>query len=352
MPSMSPAMGSPARHDGSRARSKAAAAAAHCPFRCWVGATTTRRASGWSASQCRAAVRAKVVLPAPGVATARKSTPPSAPKPARLGPEPLEGLLLPGAESDRAGHGASDPRSDPPTTGASRERTGSDLVATGFCDEITASSASRHRRWPNPSPVRSDGNARCHYRRRRDRRRGVPGRRRRVAGRAAAHRPARLGGDHAGRSAGTRAWSGSSGCTPPAYAGIHWPVEYGGQGLTVEHHQAWMESCADAGVPPFLNMVGLVLAGGSLLLFGTEEQKRAHLAEHRPRRPGLVPAVLRARRRLRPRLAPDQRRARRRRVGRQRPEGVVLGRPGARTGGSCSPAPTATSPRTRASRSS
>ena len=65
------------------------------------------------------------------------------------------------------------------------------------------------------------------------------------------------------------------------YAGIHWPVEYGGQGLTVGHHQAWMECCADAGVPPFLNMVGLVLAGGSLQLFGTEEQKEAHLPRDR-----------------------------------------------------------------------
>jgi alkylation response protein AidB-like acyl-CoA dehydrogenase len=61
------------------------------------------------------------------------------------------------------------------------------------------------------------------------------------------------------------------------YAGIHWPVEHGGQGLTIAHHQAWMELCADAGVPPFLNMVGLVLTSGALQLFGTEEQKRAHL---------------------------------------------------------------------------
>ncbi len=63
------------------------------------------------------------------------------------------------------------------------------------------------------------------------------------------------------------------------YAGIHWPEEHGGQGLTIEHHQAWMECCADAGVPPFINMVGLVLAAGSIQLFGTEEQKLAHLPE-------------------------------------------------------------------------
>ena len=61
------------------------------------------------------------------------------------------------------------------------------------------------------------------------------------------------------------------------YAGIHWPEEMGGRGLTVAHQQAWLEVCADAGVPPFLNMVGLVLAGGALLGFGTAEQQRAHL---------------------------------------------------------------------------
>jgi alkylation response protein AidB-like acyl-CoA dehydrogenase len=69
------------------------------------------------------------------------------------------------------------------------------------------------------------------------------------------------------------------------YAGIHWPTEYGGAGLTAEHNSAWQYECALAGVPAALNMVGLVLAGGALLRFGTEEQKRRHLnatlnAEH------------------------------------------------------------------------
>ena len=45
------------------------------------------------------------------------------------------------------------------------------------------------------------------------------------------------------------------------WAGIHWPAEHGGRGLTPEHNAAWIEECARAGVPPFLNMVGLVLAG-------------------------------------------------------------------------------------------
>lgn len=61
------------------------------------------------------------------------------------------------------------------------------------------------------------------------------------------------------------------------FASVHWPVEHGGRGLTIEHHQAWSELCAEAGVPAVLNMVGLVLTGSAIQLFGTEEQKTAHL---------------------------------------------------------------------------
>jgi alkylation response protein AidB-like acyl-CoA dehydrogenase len=61
------------------------------------------------------------------------------------------------------------------------------------------------------------------------------------------------------------------------WAGIHWPAAYGGRGLTPAHNAAWIEECARTGVPPFLNMVGLVLAGGSIMQFGTDDQKATHL---------------------------------------------------------------------------
>jgi alkylation response protein AidB-like acyl-CoA dehydrogenase len=61
------------------------------------------------------------------------------------------------------------------------------------------------------------------------------------------------------------------------FAGIHWPEEHGGRGLSDEHWAAWLEEAAGAGVPPVLNMVGLVLAANALLAFGTDEQKAAHL---------------------------------------------------------------------------
>ncbi len=63
------------------------------------------------------------------------------------------------------------------------------------------------------------------------------------------------------------------------YAGLHWPTGFGGQGLTPEHNSIWMLECALAGVPPFLNMVGLVLTGGAVQRFGTAEQQTEHLAK-------------------------------------------------------------------------
>ncbi len=60
-------------------------------------------------------------------------------------------------------------------------------------------------------------------------------------------------------------------------AGIHWPVEFGGQGLTAAHQAQWLYECALVGVPGVLNMVGLVLTGGAVQKFGTPEQQAMHL---------------------------------------------------------------------------
>ncbi len=60
-------------------------------------------------------------------------------------------------------------------------------------------------------------------------------------------------------------------------AGIHWPVEFGGQGLTAAHQAQWLYECALVGVPGVLNMVGLVLTGGAVQKFGTPEQQVKHL---------------------------------------------------------------------------
>ncbi|CAB4596169.1 unannotated protein [freshwater metagenome] len=61
------------------------------------------------------------------------------------------------------------------------------------------------------------------------------------------------------------------------WAGIHWPTEVGGRGLTAAHQAQWLYECALAGVPGVFNMVGLVLAGGAIQKFGTPEQQALHL---------------------------------------------------------------------------
>ena len=61
------------------------------------------------------------------------------------------------------------------------------------------------------------------------------------------------------------------------WAGIHWPTDYGGKGLTPDHQAIWLEECARADVPPYVNMVGCILAGQGVQIYGTSEQKDRHL---------------------------------------------------------------------------
>ena len=61
------------------------------------------------------------------------------------------------------------------------------------------------------------------------------------------------------------------------FAGLHWPVEYGGRGLSHSHTAIWTEECARAQVSPYLNLQGLILAGGAILRSGTDEQRRRYL---------------------------------------------------------------------------
>jgi alkylation response protein AidB-like acyl-CoA dehydrogenase len=65
--------------------------------------------------------------------------------------------------------------------------------------------------------------------------------------------------------------------TDAGWAGIHWPVEHGGRGLSPEHNGVWLLECAKAGVPAVFNMVGFVLAGGAVMRYGTPQQQATHL---------------------------------------------------------------------------
>lgn len=61
------------------------------------------------------------------------------------------------------------------------------------------------------------------------------------------------------------------------FAGVHWPTEYGGRGLDIEHHHVWTEECARRELASYMNFQGFVLAGPAILKFGTDAQKQQYL---------------------------------------------------------------------------
>jgi alkylation response protein AidB-like acyl-CoA dehydrogenase len=62
------------------------------------------------------------------------------------------------------------------------------------------------------------------------------------------------------------------------YAGLSWPVEYGGRGLPTSQQLVYLEEYAASGAPYVgINFVGNAHAGPTLIAEGTEEQRRFHL---------------------------------------------------------------------------
>ena len=62
------------------------------------------------------------------------------------------------------------------------------------------------------------------------------------------------------------------------WAGVSWPKEYGGLGLTPIQELIWFEEYAAADAPPLgMNTIGQYHGGLTVMAMGTEEQKRIHL---------------------------------------------------------------------------
>ena len=61
------------------------------------------------------------------------------------------------------------------------------------------------------------------------------------------------------------------------WAGINWPVEYGGHGATLVERAIFAEEMARAKAPESLNIIGHNLAGPTILHYGTEAQKARFL---------------------------------------------------------------------------
>jgi alkylation response protein AidB-like acyl-CoA dehydrogenase len=61
------------------------------------------------------------------------------------------------------------------------------------------------------------------------------------------------------------------------YAGLTWPEEYGGRGAPYSHQAIVLEEFARAGAPQHIGVIGLGMAGPTIMAHGTEEQKRRYL---------------------------------------------------------------------------
>ncbi len=62
------------------------------------------------------------------------------------------------------------------------------------------------------------------------------------------------------------------------WAAPHWPAEYGGRGATLTQSAIYFEELGRAGVPLPANVLGLLLGGPTLMVWGTDEQKERYLA--------------------------------------------------------------------------
>jgi alkylation response protein AidB-like acyl-CoA dehydrogenase len=61
------------------------------------------------------------------------------------------------------------------------------------------------------------------------------------------------------------------------WAAVHWPVEYGGRGATLTQSAIFFEELGRSRAPLPANVLGLLLAGPTIMTYGTPEQKDRYL---------------------------------------------------------------------------
>jgi alkylation response protein AidB-like acyl-CoA dehydrogenase len=72
-----------------------------------------------------------------------------------------------------------------------------------------------------------------------------------------------------------REWSGR--LHEAGYAGLTWPAEYGGGGKPYTHQAIFLEEMARAEAPPHVGVIGLGMAGPTIIAHGSDAQKARHL---------------------------------------------------------------------------
>lgn len=73
----------------------------------------------------------------------------------------------------------------------------------------------------------------------------------------------------------TRAWSKK--LSEAGYAGLTWPKEYGGAAAPYTHQAIFIEEMARAEAPEHIGIIGLGMAGPTIIAHGTPEQKSRYL---------------------------------------------------------------------------
>jgi alkylation response protein AidB-like acyl-CoA dehydrogenase len=72
-----------------------------------------------------------------------------------------------------------------------------------------------------------------------------------------------------------RDWSRKLG--EAGYAGLTWPEEYGGAGAPYSHQAIFLEEMAEAEAPGHIGVIGIGMAGPTIMAWGTDEQKQRYL---------------------------------------------------------------------------
>jgi alkylation response protein AidB-like acyl-CoA dehydrogenase len=62
------------------------------------------------------------------------------------------------------------------------------------------------------------------------------------------------------------------------WAAVHWPREYGGRGATLTESAIFFEELGRCGAPLPINVLGLLLAGPTIMTWGSDRQKQRYLA--------------------------------------------------------------------------